>query len=333
MRRDPARLLVRYLLLAAAVVLLNFLIPRLLPGDPLDPGGAEGMTAATPLPAETRARIADYYGLNEPLGRQLIGYLGDLARGDLGWSIAQPAPVSRLILERLPWTLALMLTALALSTLLGTALGLLAGWRAGRALDRVLVSLSGALSAIPEFLIGIGLLAVFSVGLGWFPLMGGRTVFAAYGDGAGATVQRLADAAWHLALPATALALAGVAGFLLLARDTTAGLRSESWLTVAHAKGLPVRQIVLRHALPNLALPLLTFFSLRLGAVLGGALVVERVFGVPGLGLLAFQAVRARDYPVLQAEFLLASLGVLLANLLAELAYLRLDPRRGAGHG
>jgi len=138
---------------------------------------------------------------------------------------------------------------------------------------------------------------------------------------------------WHLTLPAATLLMAGAPPFFLLARDTTVGLQREPWLTVARAKGLPERHVAKRHALPNVALPLLAFFGLRLGAVLGGALVVERVFSVPGLGLLGFQAIRARDYPLLQALFLLTGLGVLAANLLVDAVSLRLDARRGRLRG
>lgn len=326
------QLIVRYLALACAVVLINFFLPRLLPGDPLNAVAGDGMGTATPLSGAARIELRAYYHLDQPLGRQLMLYLQDLSRGDLGWSIESPAPVGALILDRLPWTLALMGSALGISALVGTALGLLAGWFPGRARNHALTTVAGALASIPEFLIAIALLLVFALGFGWFPLLGGRTVFADFGAGGAGAARRLLDIAWHLALPASALALAGIAGFLLIGRDSASGLRNASWAAVARAKGLRERDVALRHALPNLALPLLTYFGLRLGAVLGGALVVERVFGVPGLGLLAYDAVRARDYPVLQAVFLLASLGVLAANFGVELVYSRIERRLGAGH-
>lgn len=326
-----SRLLVRYALLAAGVVLLNFLIPRLLPGDPLAFGSGEGLDAAAPLSAATRDALRAYYGLDEPLPRQFLSYLDGLRHGDLGWSIAQPAPVNDLILAHLPWTLALLLTSLAIAALAGTAIGMTAGWLPGTMRDRALVSLAGLLAAIPEFLVAIALLLVFAVGLGWFPIFGGSTVFAA--SDAGGVVHLVLDIAWHLALPATTLVFVGLAGFALLARDVTAGLRHDAWLSTARAKGLSEGVIARRHALPNAVLPLLTFFGLRLGSVLGGALVVERVYGVPGIGLLGFEATRARDYPLLQALFLLASLGVLAANLVVDVAVLRLALRGGHGRG
>lgn len=332
MSRAVARLTTRYVLLAGCVILLNFLIPRLLPGDPLNVGAGEGLESAVPLSAAARAQLRAYYHLDTPLPGQFAAYLGDLAHGDLGWSIARSAPVGGLLLARLPWTLALLLTALLLSAALGTALGMLAGWVPGSRRDRILVALTAALSALPEFLIAIGLLLVFAITLRWFPLLGGQTAFADYGTGPPATWRGALDIGWHLTLPALTLVLGGAAGFVLIARDVTAGITRAPWLTVARAKGLPESRIALSHMLPNMALPLLTYFGLRLGAVLGGALVVERVFNVPGLGLLGYEAIRARDYPVLQALFLLAGLGVLLANFAVELLYLRLARRQPAVH-
>ncbi len=333
MRGDLLRLLIRYTLLAIGVVLLTFFIPRLLPGNPLSFSAGEGMDLAVPLSAASREQLQAYYHLDQPMGYQLLSYLGDLAHGDLGWSISRPAPVAAMLLDRLPWTLGLLLVSLLISAVLGTALGIAAGWFPGGLRDRLLVSVTAALSAIPEFLIAISLLLLFAIGLGWFPLLGGRSAFVDYGGEVGGWGRQVLDVAWHLSLPAATLVLASSAGFVLVARDATAGIRSEPWIAVARAKGLRERQIALNHVLPNVALPLLTFLGLRVGAVLGGALVVERVFSVPGLGLLAHQAIRARDYPVLQALFLLSSLGVLAANFGVELLYLRLNRRRGVVHG
>lgn len=327
------RLLVRYALLTVTVILLNFLLPRLLPGDPLSFGSGSDMNSAVPLSASAHAQLRAYYHLDEPGMEQFVSYLGDLSHGDLGWAISRPEPVSQLVLDRLPWTIGLVLTSLVISASLGTVLGIVAGWSPERVRGRLLVSVMAAIGAIPDFLIAIGLLLVFAVRLGMFPLMGGQSAFAEYGGGTVGIARAALDIMWHLALPATALVLGGVAAFMLIARDTTAGIRREAWMSVARSKGLHERQIALTHALPNVASPLLTFFGLRLGAVFGGVLVVERVFNVPGLGLLAYQSIQSRDYPVLQALFLLSSLGVLAANLAVELVYIRLERRRGLIRG
>jgi peptide/nickel transport system permease protein len=319
------RLFVRYGLLLVAVVVLNFLLPRLLPGDPLDQVSPDGLSAATTvLTAEARARLAAQYRLDQPLPAQFAGYLADLARGDLGWSIGRSQPVSRLIAERLPWTLGLVLAATLGAATLGVLLGTLAAWRGGRT-DRAVLSTSTSLAAIPEFLVALGLLLVLSVALGWFPLQGGRSIFASP-DSLG-TTGALLDVVWHLALPSLTLLLAGTASFVLLTRGAVRAVLAEGYVNTARARGLTETRIALGHALPNALLPVLTLFGVRVGGVLGGAIVVERVFAVPGLGLLAFEAIRARDYPVLQAVFLLASVGVLLANLVCEFAYQRLEPR------
>ena len=328
-RGDVARLVARYAVLAAGVVLINFVLPRLLPGDPLAFSAGAGTDRAVPLSTAARAQLRDYYHLGEPLGHQLTAYLSGLARGDLGRSIARATPVTDLIFARLPWTLGLLLGALLVASLAGTALGMVAGWSAGSARDRAIVTTAATLAALPEFLIAIGLFVGLSAGLGWFPLFGGQTAFARYAPGPGGVLRHALDIAWRMALPAAALAMAGTAAFALFVRDAVTGLGREPWLVTARAKGVRERHIAWRHALPNIAFPLLTFAGLRVGGVLGGALMVERVFAVPGLGLLTYQSISARDYPVLQAVFLLASLGALAANFAVELLYLHVERRQG----
>ena len=327
-------LVTRYALLAVAVVVLNFALPRLLPGDPLDVESTAGMNpAVSTLTAEARARLRASYYLDEPLPGQFAAYVRDLGRGDLGWSISKAAPVSQLIGERLPWTLGLVLTSVAMSAAGGTLLGLLAAWR-GRRTDRMVVGLATSLAAIPEFLVAMGLLLALAVGLGWFPLQGGRSAFAPASTGPLRWLGPLADVAWHHTLPALTLILAASAAFVLITRGAMRAVLAEPYLTTARAKGLPETRVALRHAVPNALLPVLTLFGVRVGHVLsgslGGVIVVERVYSVPGVGLLAFEAIRARDYPVLQAVFLLGSAGMLLANLAVELVYRWLEPRRGA---
>ncbi|MGI9145563.1 MAG: ABC transporter permease [Chloroflexota bacterium] len=306
---------------------LNFFLPRLLPGDPLDASATDGFGLATPtLTLEARARLRTSYHLDEPPPTQLRSYLADLGHADLGWSMSRVTPVSQLIGDRLPWTLGLVATSVVVAGAGGASLGLLAAWRGGRT-ARVLITASTVLSALPEFLIAMALLLILAVALRWFPLQGGSSMFNASNANlfAGAL-----DVAWHLTLPALTLVFATSAGFVLLAHGAVLRVRDEAYLTTARAKGLGEGAVSIRHAVPNAILPVLTLFGVRLGHVLGGALVVERVFAIPGLGLLTFEAIRARDYPVLQAIFLLGSLGILAANFAVELAYVWLGPRRGA---
>lgn len=317
------RLLARYLLLGVTVVVLNFALPRLLPGDPLAVNANGLGAAASTLTLAQQTRLRAYYHLDQPPAAQFVTYLGDLTRGDLSASISQGTPVRQLIGERLPWTLALVLTAILVAGLGGVLLGLLAAWHGGRT-DWIVVTLCSGLTALPEFLVAMALLLALSVGLGWFPLQGGRSAFGAGG------VPSPVDVVWHLAMPALTLVLVTAAAFVLVVRGAVQAVLTEPYLVTARAKGLTEGRIAFRHAVPNALLPVLTLFGLRLGQVLGGAIVVERVFSVPGLGLLAFQAISTRDYPVLQAVFLLGSLGVLAANLALDLLYIRLEPRRGA---
>ncbi|TME96698.1 MAG: ABC transporter permease [Chloroflexi bacterium] len=320
-------LALRYVLLAAAVLVLNFLLPRLLPGDPLAATAEGGLSGALPaLTSQQQAQLRVTYHLDQPLASQFASYVVDLARGDLGWSISRAAPVSRLIGERIPWTLSLVLTAVVIAATSGAALGLVAAWRGGHC-DQALVGVCTAVAALPEFLVAMLLLLALSIGLHWFPLQGGETLFAPPGQ---AWLATLGDRIVHLALPAASLVVANLAAFVLLSRGAIRGVLAEPYLATARAKGLGEWRVALRHATPNALLPVLTLFGMRLGQVLGGAIVVERVFAIPGLGLFAFQAIQARDYPVLQAIFLVSSLTVLLANFLVELAHRRLEPRRYA---
>jgi peptide/nickel transport system permease protein len=317
-------LAVRYALLAAAVVVLNFVLPRLLPGDPLTAVAEGGLGGAVPaLSSQQAAQLRTTYHLDQPAPLQFASYLADLTHGDLGWSISRSAPVSQLIGERLPWTLSLVVTSVVIAGAGGAALGLVAAWRGGR-WDRAMVGVSSALAALPEFLVAMLLLLALAIGLRWFPLQGGETLFGPAGQ---SWPSALADRAIHLTLPAMTLVLANLAAFVLLSRGAIRGVLAEPYLATARAKGLGEWRVALQHATPNALLPVLTMFGMRLGQVLGGAIVVERVFAVPGLGLFAFEAIQTRDYPVLQAVFLLTSLGVLLANFVLELSYRGLEPR------
>lgn len=319
-------LVLRYVLLAAGVVVINFALPRVLPGDPVDDAAGNGMGGSVVLTAQQRSHLRALYRLDQPLSTQFAAYVGDLAHGDFGWSISRGAPVAQLVGERMPWTLGLVLTSVLVAALGGAALGLVAAWRGGR-WDQALVGLCSSVAALPEFLVAMLLLLLLSVGVSWFPLQGGQSAFA---PAAQTWSETLADKLRHLALPAATLVVANLAAFVLLTRGALRGVLTEPYLATARAKGVAEWRVALQHAAPNALLPVLALFGTRLGQVLGGAIVVERVFGVPGLGLFAFQAVQARDYPVLQAVFLIGSLGVLLANLLVELSYTRLEPRRAA---
>ena len=254
---------------------------------------------------------------------QYVDYLADLVRGDLGWSIERRSPVRSLVGSHLPWTLLLVGTALVVSSALSFFTGVDAAWHRGRARDRFLLVVMEASRALPPYAAAALLLIAFAVLVPVFPLSGASTAFADY-DSAWA---RVADAARHLALPAAALTLVLLGGKFLLVRNTTISALGEDYMVLARAKGLPTRLLKYRHAGRNALLPFVTFMAAELAFVIGPSMFVEAVFAYPGMGSLVLRAVVARDYPVLEATFLVLALVVLAANILVELAYARLDPR------
>lgn len=320
-----ARVIGLYGLTLLAVVTLVFLLPRLMPGNPLsalqDP--ESGLFLADP---QVRARVEAYYGLDQPLWHQYGQFLAGLLHGDLGWSIARNAPVSTLIARHLPWTLLLSGTALALSSLVSFGAGISAAWRRGRLADRALIVGLATTRTIPEYALAALLLVAFGVALPLFPLYGAHTPFADYSW----PLAAIGDVAAHLALPLTALTLALLGSKFLLVRNTAVSTLGEDYMLLARAKGLPRRLLKYRHAGRNALLPFLTVLGVQAGFALGGSLFVESVFAYPGMGVLLEEALAARDYPVLQATFLVLAVVVLVANLILELVYRRLDPRVGA---
>lgn len=307
-----------------ALVNLNFFLPRTLPGDPIEALAAQ---ASPGLGGESaRAALTSYYGLERPLAEQYGHYLSALARGDLGRSISENRSVSGLIAERLPWTALLVLTAVAVASLVGVVAGIHSGWRRGRRIDRGLLALFLGVRNIPEFFLGSMVVFLFAVRLDWFPLAGARNPFRADAG----LVERALDIGHHLVLPAAVLAVGLAAGQYLYMR---AGMVSElgaGYLLLARAKGLSDRRLKYRYAARNALLPVVTVSALELGLAVSGAIFVERVFAYPGMGLLASSAANNRDYPLLQGTFLVFALAVLTANLLADLLYARLDPRTAA---
>ncbi len=305
---------------AAATV--NFALPHLAPGDPVQylyGGDALGLDPA--LVEQVRAG----YGLDRPLIEQYGGFWAGLVRGDLGTSVQFNRPVVDVLLDYLPWTVALVTVATVVSVVLGTLLGAWAAWRRGTRRDAVTVGAVLVVDAMPGFWIGMILIAVFAVGLGWFPSYGAATI-----DAQGAAL--LVEVAIRMVLPAATLVIATLGGFFLLARAAMVTVLDEPFVRLARATGLSERRVAVVHALRNAVLPVYTNATLAVGALLSGAVVVETVFAYPGLGRLLFGAVTARDYPLLQGGFLLVTVGIIGANLLADLTYPLLDPRvrRGA---
>lgn len=303
------------------VFALNFALPRVMPGDPLDQLGDPGNTQFV-ADDETRARVLAYYGLDRSLPEQFAAYVAGLARGDLGYSIRYNAPVAGLIAGRIPWTLLLVLISLALASVIALVGGVEAAWHRGGTADRSIVAGFIVAESVPVFVVGILLTLVFSVRLGWFPLGGAFKPFST----AGALGIAL-DVLSHLVLPVATLTLSLVGTKFLLVRASVVTVLGEPFMTVARAKGLDGRALRYRHALRNALLPFVTQLSLQLGFAMGGAVLIETLFAYPGMGRLLFDAVAYRDYPLIQGTFLVISASVLLANLAVEAVYRRIDPR------
>ena len=313
---------VAYLVTLWVVLSLNFFLPRLLPGDPLSallvPESSEYV-----FDAEVRAALESYYGLDRPLLEQYVAYLKATVTGDLGRSIRPNQPVSELIASHLPWTLLLTGTALGLASLLGLLGGAEAAWKRDSAADRLLTAASVVAGNAPVYFVGMMLLVLFGAELGWLPLAGGRTPFAHYDS----PLAAIEDVGKHLVLPALTLTLALLGSKFLLVRNNMVGILGEDFMLVARAKGLKPARLKWSHALRNALLPFVAHLAAHAALAITGAVFIETLFQYPGMGRLIFEAVGARDYPVIQGVFLVVAVVVLSANLLADGLNARLDPR------
>jgi peptide/nickel transport system permease protein len=314
--------LASYALVVLVLVTLNFVLPRALPGQPIETlSDPRSQTFVGDAP--TRAAVERYYGLDRPLAEQYGRYLSDLARGDLGTSIRYHAPVADVLGRRIGWTLLLVVTAVALATAVGMLAGVHSGWRRGRRADRRLVAMFVVLDNVPSFFLASVVAYVFAVRLGWFPLYGARTPFS---ESFGA-LHQVADVAHHLVLPGTILALQFVTFQYLVMRASMVSELGSSYLVLGRAKGVGERALKYRYAGRNALLPAVTVATLHIPLAVTAAIFVETVFAYPGVGRLMFEAVGDRDYPLMQGCFLVLSIAVVGANALADLLYRRLDPR------
>jgi peptide/nickel transport system permease protein len=311
-----------YLLAAWASLTLAFLLPRLLPGDPATVLFARFQGKLKP---EAVAALRGVFGLeNGSLVEQYSRYLGHMLRGDLGISISHfPAPVTEVIGGAFGWSLLLGGVSVVISFALGTLLGVVAAWRRGGWLDSTLPAALTLLGALPYFWLAMLALALFGFGLGWFP------VRHAFDDGItpGFNFTFMRSVVAHAVLPGATIVLASLGGWLLAMRNTMLGELGEDYLTLARAKGLPARRLILAYAARNALLPNLTAFGMALGFVVSGALLTEIVFSYPGQGYLLVRAVASLDYPLIQGLYLAITLAVLGANFLLDLASVWIDPR------
>ncbi len=307
----------QYLITILVLLTLNFFLPRMMPGDPMSYLlGNPGADAPMLLTEEMRANLLEYYGLDKPLLAQYWDYLSGLARGDLGWSIYYNAPVGAVILGRLKWTLFLGGTASLIYIALGIVLGAVSAWRRGSKTDIGLLVTVFSLGSWPPFFLGMLLIIFFSFKWGMFPIGGARSA-----QGQAWDVLR------HWCLPGLTLVLTYLPGIYLITRSSMLCVLGEGYVRTARSKGIVESLVLLRHALPNAMLPIVTTIAMRFGFMIMGTMFVEVVFAYPGMGTLIYEAGAARDYPMLQGAFLVTMIVVLALNLLADALYSWLDPR------
>jgi len=316
------RRVIFYLLTAFFAVSLNFFIPRMMPGDPVQ---AMIVRFQGQMSADAINSLRVLFGLDSaaPLWRQYLQYWGQILRGDLGLSFYQfPTPVIDVIKQCLPWTLLLVGVSTVVAFVIGTAAGTILGWRRGTIADAI-IPVTTFFSALPYFWVALLLIALFGVKLQWLPFFGSYTP----GLIPGVNAPFIGSVIKHALLPAITIVIASMAGWILGMRNLMVTVTSEDYVTVAHAKGLRGVAVMGGYAARNAILPQISGFALSLGFVVGGTLVMEQVFSYQGIGFMLFRALGAHDYPLMQGIFLIITLAVLVANIIADVFYAVLDPR------
>ena len=314
-----------YVVAAWVALTVNFFIPRAMPGNAVQAVMAKFPSLQPSAYKALEALLG--VGHSGSLWSQYVAYLNDVLHFNFGTDVSQyPAQVSTLLGQTIPWTLTLVGSATVIAFLLGTALGIVAGWRHGGTLDRVLPGLM-FLQAIPYFFFALILIELFALKLHVFPIGEG------YAEGLipGWHWSFISSAIFHSLLPALTIVLTSVAGWMLQMRNVMITTIGDDYVIAAQAKGLPNRRVIFTYAARNALLPQLQGFGLALGFVVSGALVMEIVFSYPGIGLLLLNAVTSNDYPLMQAIFLVITFAVLLANLIVDIIIVLADPRARAG--
>jgi peptide/nickel transport system permease protein len=321
-QRSRARYLgskaLRYGIAIWIILTINFCIPRVMPGDPVT--NLLGDQASIPSNQDTINQLKAEYGLDRPLYVQYFDYLASLSRLDLGTSITRGQDVTDLVADRLFWTLLVVLPAIVAGSLLALVAGSIAGYKCGRKIDALLTGLFIVVYTTPGFLAAMIVVSIFSFHLGWFPL--GNMV-----SGGTTGILYFFDVCYHLFLPVTILAVMGASYKFLVVRSAVIQTRGEYYVFVARAKGLSDRMIAIRHVMRNVLPQFISMVALNIGFMVSGSILLEIVFSLNGMGTLIYDAVMARDYPVIQGTFLVLTLFVILSNFLAEVLYGIADPR------
>lgn len=292
------------------VAVIVFLVLRLSPGDP-------ALMIAGPNATEDQIQaIRESMGLTQPLLKQLFLWMGQMVQGDFGVSLISGKPVTELIMDRFGPTLALSLCTIVLAVVVAIPLGVVAAWQQGKWIDRLVMAGSVLGFSVPVFIIGYVLILVFARGLGWFPVQGYKPLSAG-----------LDQFALRLVLPSVALSFPYIALIARIVRTNVIEVMGEDYIRTARAKGLSEGGVLMHHALGNAAVPIVTIIGVSIAMLIGGVVVTESVFNIPGLGRLVLESVLARDYTVIQAVILLFSTIYVFINLVVDLLYGLFDPR------
>lgn len=309
----------------AAVLVANFFLPRLMPGDPLG-----HLIGADDVGAISQEQYDEYYkmlNLDKPMGEQFAQYLKEIFSGKMGYSIHYGRDVADVIGEKLPRTLQVALPAWIISALLAFFWGTLAGYKKHRAFDRISTGAMVAADTVPTFLMAMLLLIVFSYELGWFPF--GALNSAADLDGA----SMFADRLYHLVLPVLTLVIASTPKKFILMRNVTAKAVGEKYIIYAKARGLSDMNVLCRHVFPNVGQPFISMLGTSFGKILSGSIVVEMIFSIDGMGMLVSRGITDMDFPVLQAALMTIAFAVIISNLAADAICILLDPMQRSEEG
>lgn len=324
--RHLLRRILFYLAAIWASATMNFFIPRLAPGDPVQAILGKLQKSGVAISPDTVRSLETSLGLHatDPLWLQYVKYLNDLLHGDFGRSFTNyPAPVTEVIGQGIMWTVGLGTVAVVIGFIVGCLIGLLTAWKRGTVIDSVLSPAITFLYAIPPFWLALLVVYYFGFTLGWFPFADGYNTYL----DVGLSWDFISSVLYHGFLPALTLVLSSLAGWMLVMRNSMVGVLSDDYVLMGRAKGLKQSRILFMYAARNAILPNIANFALALGFVVSGQVLTEIVFDYPGIGFALYQGVLNRDYPLIQAAFLIIALGVLGANFLADLLYTVLDPR------
>ena len=312
-----SRRLLHALPLLICVIVFNFFLIHLAPGDPI-----QALVGEFPAPESYILEMRKAFGLDQPVYIQLLLYIKNVLAGDLGFSFYYRQPVLTVILDRVPATLQLMVPALLFSATVGILLGVLSARKPYSLADNTISVFSLFGYCVPAFWLGQMLMAAFAIELGWLPSQGMKTVGV---DLQG--VSLIIDRTAHLALPFAALAIRHLAVNARMMRSSMLEVAYEDFVTVARAKGLDEKAVIAHHMVPNALMPVVTIIGVDVGFLFTGSVLVESVFGWPGIGRLMYESIVKRDYPVLMGNFLITTVLVVVVNLIVDLIYLWLDPR------